>query len=166
MALRANAAQQPARSARGAQPDLLDWQPPAPVARFDEPDVRASSIAGRISRAVATTLRDSADGGTTRADIAQRMSAWLEQDVSENMLNAYASQAREDHVISLVRFVALIEVTRDRRLLEMLAERFGWTVIDKKFLPLIDLASIRAREDALRLEREAIVRECRRGGAL
>jgi hypothetical protein len=86
--------------------------------------------------------------------------------VSENMLNAYASQAREDHVISLVRFVALIEVTRDRRLLEMLAERFGWTVIDKKFLPLIDLASIRAREDALRLEREAIVRECRRGGAL
>ena len=133
-----------------AQPDLLDWQPPEPVARFDEHDVRAATVEGRIARAVAAALKDAAKRGQTRERIAAAMSAFLGQPVSKSVLDAYASQAREDHVISLPRFVALLHATRDRRLLEVIAGLMGWAVIDRRALPMIELAAVREREDVLR----------------
>ncbi len=145
------------------QPDLLDWQPPQTVARFDERDVRAATIQGRVAMALSQAM---ADCTLDRPAIAKRMSDFLGETVSKNMLDAYASQARADQVINLPRFVALIHATGDRRLLEMLAEMFGWAVIPRKFLPLIELAAIRDREDALRKQREALMRDARRDGAL
>ena len=63
------------------------------------------------------------------------------------MIDAYASIARDDHVISTPRFMALLQVTADRRLLELLAEPAGWAVIERRYLPLIELAAVRERED-------------------
>lgn len=146
-----------------AQPDLLEWEPPQPVARFPEEQVRAASLAGRISRAVAAALADSDD---CRETIAARMSAFLGERVSPAMLDAYASQAREDHRISVPRFVALLHATRDRRLLELLAEPMGWAVIERRHLPMIEVAAIREREDELRRHREHLMRQARTGGAL
>jgi hypothetical protein len=146
-----------------AQPDLLDWQPPQPVARFPEEQVRAASLAARISRAVAATLHDAE---AEREAIAARMSAFLGERVSPAMLDAYASQARDDHRISVPRFLALIHATRDRRLLELLAEPMGWAVIDRRHLPLIEVAAIREHEDELRRRREHLTRLARTGGGL
>ncbi len=145
------------------QPDLLEWEPPQPVARFPEEQVRAASLAGRISRAVAAALADSDD---CRETIAARMSAFLGERVSPAMLDAYASQAREDHRISVPRFVALLHATRDRRLLELLAEPLGWAVIERRHLPLIEVAAIREHEDELRRRREHLMRAARTGAGL
>jgi hypothetical protein len=150
-------------SRAAGQPDLLDWQPPQPVARFPEAQVRAASLAGRISRAVAAALHSAE---AEREAIAARMSAFLGERVSPSMLDAYASQAREDHRISVPRFAALLHATGDRRLLELLAEPMGWAVIERRHLPLIEVAAIRDREDELRRHREHLTRMARNGGAL
>lgn len=139
------------------QPSLLDWAPPAP---FPEEQVRASTLAGRISRAVAATLRDC---GLERREVAARMSAFLGEPVSAAMLDAYSSQARGDHNISAVRFAALLHATGDARLLALLAEPFGLAVVERRLLPLLELAEVHEQMDALRRRKEHIRRAV--GGA-
>lgn len=142
-----------------AQPDLLNWTAPQAALAFEERDVRAATLAARISRAVAVALREC---GRPRRDIAAAMSSYLGEAVSVAMLDAYASQARDAHRIPVPRFLALVHATGDRRLLEMLAAPQGWSVIDRQHLPLIQVAQIREQEDTLRRQREALMREARR----
>jgi hypothetical protein len=132
-------------------------------ARFEDHRVRAASIAGRLCKAISAALDEC---GKPRERVAEAMSAFLGTRVSLNMLNAYASEARENHQISAVRFVALIHATGDRRLLELLADGFGWAVIERRYLPLIDLAQVREREDELGRTADAIRREARARGIL
>jgi hypothetical protein len=148
------------------QMDLLAWAPPEPVRRFEEHRVRAATLRERLARAIAAALKDADAAGIGREEIAVRMSEYLGERVSKNMLDAYASQAREDHVISVVRLMALLHATRDARLLELLAEPLGWVVIDRKYLPLIELAAVRDQADALKRRAKEIRRQVRRGGAL
>ena len=145
-----------------AQLNLLDWQPAKPLRRFADERVRAGSIAGNVARAVAEALRDAATAGLSREEMARRMSDYLGETVSRHMLDAYASQAREEHIPSVVRFIALLHASGDVRLLQMIAEMFGWAVVPRKFVPLIELANLREQEDELRRQREAILREARR----
>jgi hypothetical protein len=148
----------PSRRPPPIQPSLLDWQPSASYA----PDtVRAATLGGRISRAVAQTLRDCP---RERGEIAARMGAFLGEPVSPAMLNAYASQAREDHNISAVRLAALAHATDDPRLLDMLAEALGLAVIPRGMLPLLELAGVHEEMDALRRRRDALRSLAARGG--
>ncbi|MBR0644018.1 DNA transposition protein [Plastoroseomonas hellenica] len=149
--------------ARTSQPDLLEWKPPQTVVAFDETVIRAATIAGRVGKAVGQAMKDC---GMPRQEVAKRMSAFLGAQVSAAMLDAYASEARTDHQISVVRLVALLHVTRDRRLLELLAEMFGWAVIERRHLPLIEVAALRDKEDELKRQREALMRQARQGGSL
>ena len=153
----------PPRTAAPGQMDLLAWAPPQPAVQFAEAAVRASTLGGRISRAVATALTECA---MPRAEIAQRMGEFLGEPISENMLNAYASQAREGHKVPACRLMALVHVTGDRRLFELMCEPFGWTVIDRRYLPLIQLATVREHEDQVRRHAEFLRRQARAGGLL
>lgn len=117
------------------QPDLLEWAPSEPVVAFEPHTVRAASLAASISKAVSQALK-----GKSRDAIAERMSAYLDEAVSPRMLDAYASEAKSDHIINVVRFIALIEATGDRRLLEFVAALFDWAVIERRYLPAIELA--------------------------
>ena len=145
------------------QSSLFDWTPPPATTAFSTERVRAASIAGRISRAVSAALYDNQQ---QRAEIAQRMADYLGEPFSKAMLDAYASQAREDHPITVPRFMALLHVIRDRRLLELIAEEFGWAVVERKHLPLIELAAVQERQDELRWHADALRRQARTGGAL
>ena len=142
------------------QLDLLDWEPPPATERFDDATVRAGSVQGRISRAIAAALKDC---GKPRTDIAKAMTDFLGEPVTKNMLDAYASQAREDHAISLPRFMALLVATRDRRLLQLVAEELGWAVIERKHLPLIELAQVQEKLGELESHRAALKRRVRTG---
>lgn len=145
------------------QLSLLEWEPPEPVTRFPDAQVRAATLAGKVAKGVSLALKDSEH---PRGEIARRMSDFLGDEVSKFMLDAYASEARADHIINVVRFISLIHATGDRRLLEMIAEMFGWSVIERRYLPLIELAAVRDQEDRLRRQREALHRQARAGGAL
>ncbi len=151
---------------RADQPDLLDWTPPQPVRRFDDHRVRAATARDRLARAVAAALKDADAAGTAREEIAQRMGEFLGERISVNALNAYASPARDDHTISAVRLMALLHATHDQRLLELLAEPMGWAVVDRKFLPLIELAATQQRADELERRVRSLKAAARKAGAL
>jgi hypothetical protein len=141
------------------QLSLLGWTPSQLDLSFEERDIRAATLDARISRAVAVAL---ADCGKPRAAVAREMSAILAEAVSPNMLDAYASVARGQHRISVSRFVALMQATGDRRLLQLLAATMGWSVVEKRHLTLIEAAELREQEDYLRRRREAAMRAARR----
>jgi hypothetical protein len=140
------------------QLSLLGWTPPQAEMAFAEHDVRGATVDARISRAVSVAL---AECGKPRGQVAREMSRYLGEDVSAAMLDAYASVARTAHRISVPRLAALLHATGDRRLLQLLADPFGWAVIEKRHLPLIEVALIRDQEDALRRRRDALTRQSR-----
>ena len=136
------------------QLSLLDWTPPAAMVEFNPEDVRGATIAARLSRAVSMALKDCQ---AKRDEVAERMSRFLGgPPVTEAMINAYASVARVDHAISVPRFMALLHATRDRRLLQLVADEMGWAVIERRHLPLIEAAEIREQEDRLKARRKAL----------
>ncbi|TAZ57858.1 hypothetical protein [Rhizobium ruizarguesonis] len=126
-----------------------DYQPAPVVDRFDLEEVKAYSLAGKLSKAVALTMEES---GMTRDELAAALSDVTKSPVSKAMLDAYASQAREQHSISAVRLAALITITEDPRALNVLLEEAGFIVIPKKYEAL--LKRERARELREQLERE------------
>lgn len=129
-----------AKRADDRTPDLFAWTPPSPVAvRFEEERVRASTAGQRLSRSVAETLRAS---DRSRKEIAAAMSEFLGVEVSENMVNAYASQARETHTISLERAEALLHATGDARIFGDLLARHGFAVIEEKYLGAVEDAQL------------------------
>ena len=127
--------------------DLLSWQPPALVRRYDERRVRAANLRDKIALAVAETLKEC---GMPRDEVARRMEEWLGERVSASTLDAYASQARDDHSISLLRVLALLHVTGDVRLLQLGAEMFGHAVIPARYLAAAREAMTRAQIDNLK----------------
>jgi len=140
--------------------DLLTWEPPTLVSRFEETALRTSCLKSRIARAVATTLRDSEE---ERDNIAAAMSRWLGEEVPKNMLDAYASEAREDHTISFLRLLALIQVTKDDRLLQLGAELFGLSVIDDKYLPWVEVGQLADKKEDLDRAYDYARRAAKRG---
>ena len=123
-----------------------DFEPPEIVARFPAEQVRAETLAGRISRAVKATLDAF---GRSREDVAQGMSDFLGDDCSKDMLDKYASQGAERHTISAARLAALVAVTSDPRPLNALLESIGLIVVPKRYEWLI------RRERLLELQRLA-----------
>lgn len=126
--------------------DLLSWQPPEPVKKFEPSEVRAATLNDRICKAIVVALRDTA---MERFYIAEIMSAYLGEKVSLAMLNAYASPGRSTHTINVVRFVALVHATQDRRLLELLAEIFGWSVVDERYADAIKEVELAEKREEL-----------------
>ena len=140
------------------QLDLLtDWTPPEAVERFDPVLVRAATISGRMSKAVSAALK-----GKNRDAVANTMSEYLRETVSKAMLDSYASEAREDHPIPVTRLFALIHATRDRRLLQVLADEFDWAVVEARHVPLIELAEIEEERTRLGKMADAARRRARR----
>lgn len=130
-----------------------DYQPAPVVERFAEEAVRAWNMQGRLSKAVALTLDESS---LSRAEIARAMSELLNEQVSKNMLDAYASQAK-DHQISALRLVALVMVTGDARALNTLIGDAEMIAVPAKYEAL--LRRERAKELRERAEREEAAAE-------
>ena len=126
-----------------------EYQPTAVVERFDGDEVKAWSLAGRLSKAIALTMEES---GMARDEIAAAMSDITKTSISKATLDAYASQAKEQNQIPAVRRAALVTVTGDARALNVLLEEAGLIVIPKKYEAL--LKRERARELREQCERE------------
>lgn len=139
-------------------PDLLSWQPPEPRVRFEDHQVRGANLYARICRAMATALDEC---GASRDEVAERMSEYLGVKVSKAMLDAYVSQARDTHTITIVRFAALVHATRDWRLLSLIPELFGFAVVDDRYVSLIRATQMREKADELARMADAEERRAR-----
>ncbi|MCJ9428577.1 hypothetical protein [Kordiimonas marina] len=124
--------------------DLFDWQPPVDVApKFDPERVKGQHLFGQLARGISEALSDC---GKNRDQVVEEMRAFLGDDLagklSVNVLNGYASAARSEAMPNAVRLAALVLVTRDIRLLNLIAELCGWMVIEAKYLPAIHEAML------------------------
>lgn len=114
----------------------------------------------RVSQAIKRALGEAKDNGRDRHDVARRMSDILGVDVSWHILNAYVSQARETHTISLARFKALVRATGCLWLWNVVLEGEGLTLLqgDEAVHAQASLARKRGQallDEAKRLEKLA-----------
>lgn len=79
-----------------------------------------------VSSAVARCLE-----GEDRAEVAATLSYILGESVTANMLNAYASEARNAHRIPASRFLALMAMTRRFDLLDAVLREIGGKAVDR-----------------------------------
>jgi hypothetical protein len=138
---------------------LLDWVPPEVAPKFEEITVRSVTMRGRISKAVATCLREC---GLERDEVAQRMGDYLGEAVSVDMLNNYASEAKEDQNIPVIRLIALAKVTDDPRLFTVLTEGTGYCVIPERYRGAIEEVMIADKIEELE-DRRKLARRTWRG---
>lgn len=133
-------------------PDLFDWQPPKVAAGFAPAELAGNRLASKISRAVGLALKDS---GRSRPEIAASMSAELGYTVSADMLDAYASEAKEGHRITLERYVALVTATGCTDLVGFVAELFDLVAVPSRYAALIELHLIEEHQRSVLRRKEA-----------
>ncbi|MEX0366691.1 MAG: hypothetical protein AB3N22_11520 [Ruegeria sp.] len=139
---------------------FTDWQPPQVAVSLPPEVTTGGNLASQIARAVSRALKAS---DLSREQIAGAMSDYLGEEISKNMLDAYASEARESHRITLERFVALIHVTEQHGLLGFVAEHFGLIVVPERYSDLIELHFIEEQERALAARKSAKLARWRAG---
>lgn len=88
--------------------------------------VTASDFKLRLAQAISEALHES---GKSRTQIAWAMTESLGEPISEHMLNAYASPAREGHDITVTRLRALVQATGCLWLWEVATEGQGLTLM-------------------------------------
>lgn len=126
---------------------------------FDAPPPASAdgALAGldrRVSSAVSTIL---SQAGRSRYDVAGGMSRLLDEDVSKMMLDAYASEAREGHNISVGRFLTLVSETGRYDVLNALLREIGAAVVVGEEILTVELGHVR-RQMKILADREAQLR--------
>jgi hypothetical protein len=90
----------------------------------------------------------------SRAEIALAMSELLDDEVSKFMLDAYASEARENHNISADRFLALIAVTNRFDILDATVRRIGAALLVGDQIKTAEIGNIDRQIAALKQRRK------------
>lgn len=139
---------------RASNPAQLGFtfEPPAPAKAPAELAGLGRVVAGVVSKALK-------DDPRSRDEVAGALSALLDERVSVDMLNAYASEARDQHSIPLHRALGLIAVTDRHDLLDTLVRRIGAALLVGDELRLARLGHLKAQrvqidEEMRRLRRE------------
>lgn len=114
-----------------------DYQPEDDVAARIAPEItKGGTLNVQIARVVAHACQQS---GKTREEIAKEMSAYLDQTITVNMLDAYASPARENHKITLERFIALLDATDCYGLLAFICQFVGYVAVPERYADIIEI---------------------------
>ncbi|MDB5432389.1 MAG: hypothetical protein JWP35_3505 [Caulobacter sp.] len=96
--------------------------------------------------AVATILKDDP---RTRYEVAGGVSALLEAEVSKLMLDAYSSEARENHNIGFGRMLVLIAETQRYDVLRKLLRQIGCDLVVGEEVLTVELGHIQSQMEAL-----------------
>jgi hypothetical protein len=122
-----------------------------PVERLDVERYRS-----KIKRAMSKAIRES---GLDRGSIAARMAQYLGLEaVSRASLDAYTSESKATHDVSLLRFAAFVHATRALWLWDEVASVQGVTVLIGEEAKLAELARLQQERRSI----EASIRALRR----
>lgn len=134
------------------------WAPPRVSVGFEPGEIRGSRLSSRISQTIAKALKEC---DKDRATIAAIMSERLGYSVTVSTLDAYASEAKTDHNISVERFIALVHATGHKKLLGFLADDFDMAVVPKRFENVIELALIEDHERFVEIRKRTLKAQIR-----
>jgi hypothetical protein len=126
-----------------------------------EPATNAADLAG-IDRLIAASVgRALRDDNRPRDEVARAMSELLGEEVTRFMLDAYASEARDNHNISAGRFYALIAVTKRHDILDHTLRRIGAAVLVGEEIATARAGHIRCQIDRLKDELKQVEQKAR-----
>ena len=91
-----------------------------------------------------------------REIIAALMSVLTGEEISRSMLDAYSSQAREDHKVPMSRFLALVQVTNRHDVLDQLLRPIGAAVLVGEEVHTARLGQVEAQIAQLSEERRRL----------
>ncbi len=107
-----------------SHPDQFGFRFEAP--RMSDKPAALAGLESQIASAVGTILNSITE---PREVTAAKMSVLLADQVSRQMLDAYASPAREGHKVPMSRFLALVAVTKRHDVLDILMREIGAAVL-------------------------------------
>ncbi len=137
--------------------DLFSWEPPQVAVGYSDDVAGRGALENKVARLVGRALRDARDDGKgSRAEIARKMSAYLDRPVSEAMVNKWAGEASGEHRIPLDAFIALIHATEADGLLGFVPGLFGFAVVPAKYADLIELQLIDEHERDIAARKAAL----------
>ena len=112
---------------------------------------------GQVALAMSQACREAAElRDLSRHCIAERMSRILGTEISKGMIDAYCSQARETHTISLARFKAFVRATGCTWLWSVVLDAEGLTLLQGAEAYLAQAALAEKRGRALLEEAKAL----------
>lgn len=136
---------------RPANPNQLGFVFEAPQAASAPAEL--AGLEQQISRAVSAMLKDDE---RDRAVIAAEMGLLLDDEISGNMVNAYASPARPEHKVPASRLFALVAVTKRFDLLDRILREIGAAVLVGEEVHTARLGQIDRQIAALTAERKRV----------
>lgn len=121
---------------------------------FDPPTpARASADLAGFERLIAAKVaRALKDDERSREVVAAEMTDLLGEEVTRWMLDAYASEARDNHNISAARFLALIAVTDRFDILDSAVRRIGAALLVGEEIMTAHLGHLQARLREIKTE--------------
>lgn len=118
------------------------FEPPTPATM----DADLAGLDRLIAASVADMLKNDP---RSRHEVAGAMSGLLGDEVTKAMLDAYASEARDNHNISASRLLAIIAVTERFDIADVLLRRIGASVLVGEELLLARLGNAKAQRAKL-----------------
>ncbi len=130
---------------------------------FDPPSpAQAEADLAGLDRVIAAAVgRGLKEDRRSRPEIAGAMSHLLDEEVSRLMLDAYASEARDQHNISAARFFAFVAVTERYDLLDHVMRRIGAACLVGEEIMVARAGHLRAKMAELKVELSEIERQAR-----
>lgn len=114
------------------------------------------ALAG-LERFVASSISQMLkDDPRSRFEIAGGVSAFLYQDVSKAMLDAYSAESKDGHNISVARFLALIAETQRYDILDLIVRRIGCTLVVGEEVFTVELGHIQTQIDRLQARQKVL----------
>jgi hypothetical protein len=125
------------------------------------PATNAADLAGMGRKIAAGVSRGLCDDNRNRFEIAAAMSELLGEEVTKLMLDAYASEARDNHNISAERFFAFIAVTERYDILDHVVRDIGAALLVGEEIATARAGHLRARISQLQDELKQVERRAR-----
>ncbi|MCX2697047.1 hypothetical protein [Ochrobactrum chromiisoli] len=145
--------------------DLFSWEPPKVAVGYSADVIGRGRLDSKIARLVSHALRDvREERGLSREIIAQKMSEFLDREVTSATLYKWTSESSDNHRIPLDAFIALVHATGAKELLGFVPGEFGLTVIEDEYADLIEERLLEDHRDEVeaRIRALAASRKARR----
>jgi hypothetical protein len=126
------------------------FEPPAPASA----PAQLAGLERQVSGVVGSIL---ASDPRSRSVIAAEMSDLLGDRVSKEMLDAYASPARDEHKVPMSRLLALVAVTKRHDLLDPLMRQIGAALLVDEEVRTARLGHIEVQIQRLSTERQQLL---------
>lgn len=132
------------------------------------PDVSEGALSGMdrlVASGVAAILKEDP---RSRFEVAGQVSALMDADISKLMLDAYASESRDGHNISLARFLGLVVATQRFDVLDALLRQVGCAVVVGEEILLAEIGHLETQRRVIDQRLKSLKVEAtpiQRGGA-